>query len=109
MNRCQLLSAGLLACGILAAGAQEKSVPVGTVTTELPTETDTVIVGRSVVLTSVHGEIFRKAEDGSLAPIVDGDAVRPGDVLLVRKSASFAIGNTTIGPEQHGDRWVKFE
>lgn len=90
---------GVLACSLSTVAAAA----------DLPTEVDTVVVGRTVVLTGIQGEILRQLTDGSLAPISDGDSVRPGEVLLVRRGASFNIGNDTIGAEAHGDRWVKFE
>ena len=75
----------------------------------LPTEIDTVEVGRTVVISDVRGDIFKKAENGALVPVRSGESVEPGHLLLVRKGASFSIGRTTIGPESHGDRWIQFE
>jgi hypothetical protein len=75
----------------------------------LPTEIDTLEVGRTVVISNIRGDIFKKAEGGALVPVKSGESIEPGDVLLVRKDASFSISRTTIGPESHGDRWVRFE
>jgi hypothetical protein len=75
----------------------------------LPTEEDTVLVGRTVVLVVISGQILKKGEDGKLSPVANHVSVRPGEVVLVRKGASFSIGGTTIAPESHGDRWVRFE
>lgn len=72
-----------------------------------PTEVDTVVVGRPVKL-QVQGEILRKRPDGSLVQVVSGDTINPGEMLLVRKGASFEIEGDRIGPESHGDRWVQF-
>ncbi len=76
---------------------------------DLPTEIDSIVVRRTAVLTAIRGEILRKLEDGSLAPVAEGASVRPGEILLVRRGASFKIGKDTIGAETHGDRWVRFE
>lgn len=73
------------------------------------TEVDTVAAGRTVTITQLRGEILRKLEDGSLVQVAEGEKVSPGEILLVRRGAEFNIGNDTIGAEQHGDRWVKFE
>ena len=75
----------------------------------LPTEIDTLQVGRTVVIANIRGDIFRKAEGGALLPLRSGESVEPGHLLLVLKGASFSIGRTTFGPESHGDRWVRFE
>lgn len=75
----------------------------------LPTEVDTIVFGRTVVLSTVRGGIFRKVEGGALIPITDGASIELGEMLLVRKGASFSIGRTTFGPEHHGDRWVQFQ
>jgi hypothetical protein len=95
-----LLLSGTLALGAPAAVA---------VPPTLPTEIDTVVARRTVVLTQVQGEIFRKLDDGSLVPLAEGESVSPGEMLLVCRGASFNIGNDTIGAEHHGDRWIKFE
>ena len=79
------------------------------VPSELPTETDTGRVGRAAVISNVQGQIFKKSEDGNLVPVKSRASVKPGDVLLVRKGASFSIGRTRLGPENHGDRWVQFQ
>lgn len=76
---------------------------------ELPTETDTVRVGRPVVLSIVQGTIFKKTEEGKLVPLKSRATIKQGDMLLVLKGAAFKIGRTQIGPEYHGDRWVQFE
>ena len=75
----------------------------------LPTEIDTLQVGRTVVIANIRGDIFKKAEGGALVPVRSGESVEPGHLLLVLKGASFSIGRTTIGPESHGDRWIQFE
>jgi hypothetical protein len=93
-----------LALLCLAAFVQAQSVPPA-----LPTEIDTVEVGRTLVISNVRGDIFRKAEGAVLVPVRSGESVEPGDVLLVRKGAAFSIGRTTFGPESHGDRWVQFQ
>ncbi len=80
-----------------------------TASLDLPTEIDTLQVGRTVVISNIRGNIFKKAEGSALVPVNNGESIEPGDVLLVRKGASFSIGRTTIGPESHGDRWVQFE
>ena len=79
------------------------------VPSELPTETDTVRVGRAIVISGIQGQIFKKSENGKLVPVKSGTSISPGDVLLVRKGTSFSIGRTKIGPESHGDRWVRFQ
>lgn len=48
-------------------------------------------------------------EVDTLVAMAEGDLVSPGDVLLVRRGAELNIGSDTIGAEQHGNRWVKFE
>ena len=75
---------------------------------KLPTEVDTIVLSRKAVLSNVSGAIFRKAAE-ELASVVDGEHIEPGEMLLVRRGASFSIGNTTFGPEFHGDRWVRFQ
>jgi len=75
----------------------------------LPTEQDTVVVGRSVVIASVGGEVLLEVANGALVPAENGATIEPGQRLLVRKGAWFSIGRTTFGPESHGDRWVKFQ
>jgi hypothetical protein len=76
---------------------------------EPPTETDTVHISRAVVLTDLQGQIFKKAEDGKLLPVTSGISINPGDVLLVRRGASFAVGRTKFGAESQEDRWVRFQ
>lgn len=98
----RVVCAVLLVC--LAALTHAQSQPP-----DPPTEVDTVHVGRSVVLSSVRGEILKKGEGGALRQVTSGECIKPGDVLLVRKGASFSIGRTTFGPESHGDRWVQFQ
>jgi len=75
----------------------------------LPTEQDTVLVGRSVVLASIGGEVLIEAANGALVPAEKGVTVEPGQRLLVRKGAWFSVGRMKFGPESHGDRWVKFQ
>jgi hypothetical protein len=75
----------------------------------LPTEVDSVGIGRPVILANVQGGIFRKEEGGGLVSVASGASVEPGDLLLVLRGASFSIGSTTFSPESHGDRWVQFE
>lgn len=75
----------------------------------LPTEEDTVVVGRTVVISSLGGEVLLETGDGALVTAESGLAVEPGQRLLVRKGAWFSIGRTTFGPESHGDRWVRFQ
>ncbi len=74
----------------------------------LPAEVDTVEVGQAVVLSNLSGEILRRGEGGVLMPIAGGESIEPGEMLLVRRGASFSIGGNTFGPESHGDRWVLF-
>jgi len=93
-----------LALLCLAAFNCAQSVPLA-----LPTEIDTVDVGRTVVISKVRGEILKKVEGDVLVPVTSGESVEPGDVLLVRKGASFSIGRSTFGPESHDDRWVQFQ
>jgi hypothetical protein len=69
----------------------------------LPTETDTIELGRSVVLTRVQGQMYRVV----LEPISSGATVHPGDVLLVPKGTAFAIDRMQIGAEQQGDRFIR--
>jgi hypothetical protein len=86
-----------------AAGQAQLGAP------DLPTETDTLQVGRTVVLSNVKGEIFKKGANGNLLPLASGASIEPGEVILVRRGASFSIGRTQFGPENHGDRWVQFK
>jgi hypothetical protein len=100
------LSRNVLALALLCLAAHTHAQ---TAPPALPTEIDTLQVGRTVVIANIRGDIFRKAEGGALLPVKSGESVEPGNVLLVRKGASFSIGRTTIGPESHGDRWVQLE
>jgi hypothetical protein len=75
----------------------------------LPTEEDTVVVGRTVVISSLGGEVLLETGDGALVPAESGLAIVTGQRLLVRKGAWFSIGRKTFGPESHGDRWVRFQ
>jgi hypothetical protein len=95
----------MLLGGVLALGAPACIADPLT----LPTEVDTIVARRTVVLTEVQGEILRKTDDGSLVPVAEGESVSPGEILLVRRGASFNIGSDTIGAEHHGDRWVRFQ
>ena len=76
--------------------------------TDNPTEVDTVMVRGTVTLTEVSGAILRANPAGNLTPVTSGARVQPGERLLVRRGASFRIGRTQFGPENHGDRWVQF-
>lgn len=75
----------------------------------LPAEVDTVQISGDAILANVRGAIFRKVEGGHLVPLSSGAALEPGDMLLVTRGASFAIGSTTFGPESYGDRRVRFQ
>jgi hypothetical protein len=70
-----------------------------------PPEVDTLLVGGQVTVSNVKGQVFRVV----LEPIRSGEALGPGELMLVRKNASFAIGDTTIAPESHRDRFVRVE
>jgi len=74
---------------------------------ELPTETDTVRVGRPVALSIVQGALFKKTDEGKLVPLNGRAKLEQGELVL--NGAAFKIGRTQIGPEYHGDRWVRFE
>lgn len=100
------MPAALLALSLLGIVAFTHAQPLPA---DLPTETDTVNIGRTVVVLNVRGGIFRKDARGELVPVSCGESVEPGDVLLVLRNAGFSIGSTTLGPESHGDRWVQFE
>jgi hypothetical protein len=95
-----LLVTGFLSCGVTSTHAAPP---------DLPTEIDTIVARRTVVLTDIQGEILRKLDGGTLVTVANGESVHPGETLLVRRGASFKIGNDTIGAEAHGDRWIKFE
>jgi hypothetical protein len=97
------LTATVLLLATLAASVHSQS------NEPLPTEQDTVVIGRIVVLASIGGEVLIEGANGVLRPAERGTTVEPGHRLLVRKGAWFSIGRTKFGPESHGDRWVKFQ
>ena len=100
------MPAALLALTFLGIVAFTHAQPLPA---DLPTETDTVGIGRTVLVSNVRGGIYRKDAKGELVPVSTGESVEPGDMLLVLKGAAFSIGSTTFGPESHGDRWVQFQ
>jgi hypothetical protein len=84
-------------------------LPVYGESSDLPTEVDTFIVGHAVTLTKIQGEILKKGENNSLIPVTDDMSLKLGEMILVRKGASFSIEDDQFGPENHGDRWIRFQ
>lgn len=75
----------------------------------LPHEEDTVVVGQPVEMSAIVGEVLLETSPGAFAPVKEGQRIAPGQRLLVRKGAWFSMGSTTLGPESHGDRWVRIQ
>lgn len=75
--------------------------------TALPISIDQLPLGQAAVISIVQGEILIQNENGKFQPLIDSALIQPGTTLLVRKGASFSIGSTTIGQEDH-DRLVAF-
>ena len=94
---------------IIAMACYAALCPAQSAPSVFPTETDTIHVGGKVVLAEIQGDIFRKEANGELVAIASGSTVEPGDIILETMGASFSIGRTRFGPENHGDRWVQFQ
>lgn len=98
----RMLFAILLLTGLIAFANAQPS------TTGLPTEEDTVVVGKSVSLIDIRGEVLYQGDGGTLVPVKNNTIIKPGERILVRKGASFSIGRY-FEPEFHEDHWIKFK
>jgi uncharacterized protein YecT (DUF1311 family) len=71
-------------------------------TAALPTEVNTLVVGRETVISN-GGGILRKRRTGALVRFGNEERVRPGDLLLLKRSTSLRVNKNTIvgGPAGH--------
>ena len=79
---------------------------------ERTTEIDTLAIGQGGTITDIRGAMYLQNIEGDLINVKDGDKTIKEGMYLVPKGTSFKIlliggGSLQLGPESHGDRWVK--
>ncbi len=76
----------------------------------LPSEVDTLVMVGTVKITDIKGNILIKDKIGKFSKVHNEYHLKSNDMMLVPKGASFRInGGDQIGPEYHGDRWIKIK
>jgi hypothetical protein len=69
--------------------------------------TETLTVTEGATLVAPDGGVYQREGD-MLAPVQGELAVKEGTRVLVRRSASFQLGDKLVEPQPQGDRWVVF-